>query len=87
MMHIPPLAYAKLKREHAELGAKAITLGPWPFRRIEYEISCSCGWVDPKTIPLMPVELKLTEDFLLRTRMERHLRQEIAKLPAWRRIL
>lgn len=63
----------RLRDEHGGLLAVRVESGWWIFKTSEYEIRCSCGWVDKKRVPIVPPEMRMTTDLLLRTRMERHL--------------
>ena len=63
----------KLQRKHGGLRADRVKVGWWIFGYYEYEIRCSCGFVDPKRIPILPIEASMTTDYLLRTEMEDHL--------------
>ncbi|UDL15428.1 hypothetical protein SEA_PEPE25_53 [Microbacterium phage Pepe25] len=69
-----------LRRLHRGLGAKVIKVGRWPFRRRQWQVSCSCGWVDPELYPVAPEEMQLVSNFILDMAMERHLVAELRKL-------
>lgn len=75
----------EMQSAHNGLRAEIRTRGIWPFRVKEYEVLCSCNWRDPEKIPLMPVEVGLTQAFLIRTSCERHLLDELNKLRQRRR--
>lgn len=63
----------RLKNKHAGLRAEVIKTGWWIFGSKEYEVRCSCGWVSPKRIPILPPEISMTTDYLVRITMERHI--------------
>lgn len=72
---------AALQRMHRTLGAKRVKVGRWPFRRREWQPICpSCGWESEQTVPFMPPEVQMTEDFLLRELQEEHLVDALRKL-------
>lgn len=76
-----PRQKAALQRMHSKLGASRRKVGRWPFRRLEWYVSCpDCGWEAQKTVPVMPPEMRLTESFLLRGLMEAHLADALRKL-------
>jgi hypothetical protein len=84
---LPRLARKKLKREHRGLQAQRIAVGRWPFRRREWQVTCSCGWKAPKLIPVSPPEMAHVSDYLISAAMSGHIESELAKLPLWRRLL
>jgi hypothetical protein len=63
----------RLQDQHGGLVAVKVESGWWIFKTYEYEIRCSCGWVDEKRVPITPPEMRMTTDLLVRHRMERHL--------------
>lgn len=73
-------AFNRLMREHAGLQSDSVRLGKWPFRHYEYKVSCSCGWVYPRNIPDVPLEVSYSTRFLIRLAMDNHLLAEFDKL-------
>ena len=63
----------RLRDEHGGLMATRVKTGWWIFGHDEYQVVCSCGWVDPKRIPISPPEWAITTKWLLRHAMEEHL--------------
>lgn len=76
-----PRQLAALGRLHPRLGAQAVRVGRWPFRRREWQVFCpDCNWRRDTGIPVMPPEMGLAENHLLQRAMEAHLVDALSKL-------